>query len=168
MIADLSVFDAVRRGYDELGLSSNEEIVAYFAEVDAASVAGHVSNVKGILFEETYAADLVAQGIEATLFDATNHPLSDIAIYEGGNIVAELQLKATDSVSYVMATLEANPDISVVVTSEVATHFSSDLVIDSGIHNAALEETVSSALFESVSPVSGFSFGLGLLFGLPF
>lgn len=62
-----------------------------------------------------------------------------------------------------------NPDITVVATSEVASSMSSDMVIDSGIENAVLEDSVVEVL--SPIPVTkvGFAFaGIGLLFGLPF
>ena len=52
-----------------------------------------------------------------------------------------------------------------VVTSEVALQLDSELVIDSGIENAVLDQAVSDTLFsEAVSPFSA----LGWLFGLPF
>ncbi|WP_347917125.1 hypothetical protein [Paracoccus marcusii] len=168
MIEEARVFDAVRRGYNELGSSSPEEIISYFANIDVNAALGHVNHIKGILFEEVYAAHLTEQGFEAALFEATNHPLADIAIYEGGLFAGELQLKATDSASYVAATLQENPDVSVVVTSEVAARFDPALVTDSGIENAVLEEVVQNSIFEeAVSPVGAFTL-IRWFIGLPF
>jgi len=162
------VFEAVQRGYNELEFASNAEIIDYFSSIDDEAVAGHVSHVKGILFEQEYLDLLEVQGIEAQVFEATNHPATDIAIMDGDEVVHELQLKATDSSSYISATIEEHPDIEVVATTEVATGFDADLVTDSGIEDAALEQAVTDTLLdEAVNPVSPISV-IGWLFGLPF
>ncbi len=75
-------------------------------------------------------------------------------------------MKATDSVSYINSALLENPDIAIVATSEVATVAASDMIINSGIENAVLEETVVDTLFEeAVSPI-GLGSIIGLFFGL--
>ncbi len=193
MIAQSSVFDAVRRGYNELELASNDEILDYFADVNPDAMSGHISNIKGIVFEQEVVTVLNEQGMDAMLFEAANHPVSDIALMCDGDIATEMQLKATDSVAYINETLAENPDIPIIVTSEVADSFDSTMVIDSGIDNVALGDTVSEVLIgeivshvgESVAsdvaseglaeliadvavPVSPIGFGIGLLFGLPF
>jgi DNA-binding NarL/FixJ family response regulator len=163
-----AVFDSVRRGYSELEVASNADIIDYFSVISADSMVGHVSNIKGILFEKLYVEQLAEQGIEVSTFEAINHPVVDVAIYDDGEVVNELQLKATDSVSYINDTLEKHPDIQIVVTSEVADRIDSSMVINSGIEDAALEEAVLSTLLENaVNPVSPISI-LGWLFGLPF
>lgn len=168
MNIDLAVFDAVRRGYNELELSTNEEILAHFSDIPTEAALGHVSNIKGILFEQLYVDQLAEQGISASVFEATNHPVSDIAIYDGGLLVNELQLKATDNVAYIASTLQENPEIGIVATSEVAAQFDPGVLIDSGIENAVLSSTVHDTLFEeTVSPASPLSV-IGWLFGLPF
>jgi len=168
MIDSSEVFEAVRRGYNELEVASNTEILDYFSTIDDGSVAGHVSHIKGILFEQEYVDLLATQGVEAQVFEATNHPVSDIAIMEGDTIVQEIQLKATDSSSYISATIEENPDVAIVATSEVAGGFDGDMVTNSGIEDAALEQAVTdTVLDEAVNPVSPFSV-LGWMFGLPF
>jgi len=111
-----------------------------------------------------YVEKLEREGIHAEMFEATNHPLTDIAIFEDGEIVNELQLKATESVSYINATLNENPDIVIVATSEVAQKIGSDMVIDSGIEEAALESVISDTLF----PISPIGIGIGLLTGFFF
>ncbi|EJA7357888.1 hypothetical protein P3656_18530 [Vibrio parahaemolyticus] len=193
MIAQNSVFDAVRRGYNELELASNDDILDYFADVNPDAMLGHISNIKGIVFEQEVVTALNEQGMDALLFEATNHPISDIALMSDGDIAAEVQLKATDSVSYINETLAENSDIPIIVTSEVADSFDSTMVIDSGIDNVALGDTVSEVLSGEIInnvgetvvsdvvsegladivadvalPVSPIGFGIGLLFGLPF
>ena len=168
MIEEQQVFSAVRRGYNELEFADNNAIQDYFSNIDADSAAGHVSNIKGILFEMEYVDTLAAKGIEAEIFEATNHPVSDIMIMEGLEVVDEIQLKATSSVAYISDTLEAHPDVPIVVTAEVAANFNTDMIIDSGIENAVLEDAVTSTLIDdAVNPVNPLSI-LGWLFGLPF
>lgn len=168
MIEPAEVFEAVRRGYNELETASNPEILDYFSAIGDDSVAGHVSHIKGILFEQEYVDVLAAQGVKAQVFEATNHPVTDMVILEGETVVQELQLKATDSSSYITATIEENPDVTIVATSEVARGFDGDTVIDSGIEDAALEQAVTDGILgEAVNPVSPFSV-IGWVFGLPF
>lgn len=163
VITESEVFDAVRRGYNEFESTPNAEIIDYFSEIDRDSAAGHVSHIKGILFEQEYVDLLATQGVEAQIFEATNHPIADITVLEGNDVISELQLKATDSVSYVTAAIEDNPDIGFVVTSEIAAGMGNDLVVDSSIENAALDQAVGEALYP-VSPLSV----IGWFFGLPF
>ncbi|QSX33289.1 hypothetical protein JYB87_16420 [Shewanella avicenniae] len=149
MIGQHAVFDAVRRGYHELELASNGEIMAYFNDIEPDVMVGHVSNIKGILFEQEVVKALNEQGMDAILFEATNHPILDIALMDDDEIAAEVQLKATDSVSYINETLAENPDTAIIVTSEVADHLDSAMVIDSGLDNEALTEAVVNALSDT-------------------
>ena len=168
MVAESEVFDAVRRGYLEFETASNTEILDYFSAIYEESVAGHASHIKGILFEQEYVDLLATQGVEAQIFEATNHPVTDISIWDEGDVVVELQLKATESVSYVNAAIEEYPEVGFVVTSEVAGGFDSEMVIDSGIENAALEQAIGETLLDDVvNPVSPLSM-IGWLIGLPF
>ncbi|WP_243976555.1 cytochrome P450 [Vibrio natriegens] len=146
MIVQSDVFEAVQRGYNELELATNGEILEYFAGVDPDAMSGHISNIKGIVFEQEVVNLLTKQEMDAMLFEATNHPVSDIALMSDGEIAAEIQLKATDSVSYINESLAENPDIPIIVTSEVADSFDSAMVIDSGIDNVVLDDTVSEVL----------------------
>ena len=156
-----AVFEAVRRGYSDLAEASDEEILDYFAAEDPEALAGHLNNVKGILFEQAYLDELHEEGVDAELFEATNHPVSDIAVHdESGMVAEELQLKATDNSSYISETLETLPDdVELVATTEVADHFG-DEVIDSGISDALLEEVVADTLVP-IRPISV----IGWLFG---
>lgn len=168
MIDASEVFDAVRRGYNQLEFSSADEIADYFSDVEAESVLGHISNIKGILFEQEYMDTLSTQGISANLYESTNHPLTDISILNPDGSVNEIQLKATDSASYINTTISENPEIELVTTSEVFESIDCENVIDSGISNADLSDAVVDNLFEDVvNPVSPLS-GIGWLLGLPF
>ena len=167
MIENQEVFEAVRRGYGDLADATDSEVVDYFGDIDDESWTGHLSNIKGLLFEQEYVNKLEEEGVEAALFEVTNHPDTDLQIFEDGSVVEELQLKATDSVSYINSTLAENPDISIVTTTEIASDFETDMVIDSGISDTVLEE----AIVDTIVPVTpiGFGFyGLGWLIGLPF
>ena len=164
MIENQEVFEAVRRGYGDLSNATDDEVVDYFADIDDESWSGHMSNIKGVLFEQEYVDKLEEEGVEAALFEHTNHPDTDIQIFEDGSVVEELQLKATDSASYINSTLTENQDIAIVATTEVASGFDTNMVIDSGISDAVVEE----AIVDSLVPVTPFGFGWGLLFGLPF
>jgi hypothetical protein len=162
------VFAAVRRGYNDLELASDTDITAYFSAIDAADVLGHSNHIKGILFELEYVEALETAGITASLFEATNHPVTDVLVFGGLDTVTEIQLKATDSVSYVTSAMQEDPEIIFAVTSEVATVMGTDLVINTGIENAALEGAVSDTLFEEAfSPIGAFSL-FRLLIGIPF
>jgi len=155
------VYDAVRRGYSDLSNASDQEIIDYFDAIDPESLDGHVGNIKGILFEEEYVEQLQSEGVDAQLFDTVNHPMSDVMILDDGEIIEELQLKATQSHTYVEETLnEVGDEVAVVTTTEIAQEFQGE-VIDSGISESVLEEVVSDAII----PVSGISI-LAALFGL--
>ena len=170
MIEPEEVFDSIRRGYTDLNSATNEEIFDYFQDIDADSMQGHISNIKGILFEHEYVESLEEMGIHASIFEETNHPLTDISIFDdSGEVINELQLKATESVGYINATLAENPDIAIVATSEVASEMSTEMVIDSGIAEAVLEDSILDVLSPIPVTKTGLAFcGLGLLFGLPF
>ncbi|WP_411360144.1 hypothetical protein [Pseudidiomarina sp. YC-516-91] len=158
MIHEHEVFDAVRRGYTEFENASSTDIIDYFESLDDESLIGHVSNIKGILFEQEYVDNLESQGITAELFGATNHPGTDVQMLGDNGDIVELQLKATDSVSYINDAIADDPETAFVVTSEVASQFDPNLIIDSGIENAALESAVSETLMdEAVNPVSPLS-----------
>lgn len=161
------VFEAVRRGYSNLSDTTDDQIVDYFSDLDSESWSGHFNNIKGVLFEQEYIDQLSDKGIEASLFENTNHPTTDIQIIKDENIIEELQLKATDNASYINSTLSENPDVAIVTTTEIASRFDSDMVIDSEISNELLEEVIC----DTINPVSSIGlglFGLGLLFSLPF
>lgn len=156
------VFDAVRRGYNDLEYSSNDEILEYFSLSSPDELKGHVSNIKGILFEQEVQDKLTTAGIDSQLYEETNHPDTDLQILDDGLVLDEVQLKATDSNSYINETLNENPDTLVVATSEVANEAGKDEVINSGISDSLLEETVA----ETISPIPSSATGLVVRIGL--
>lgn len=155
MISTGIVFDSVRRGYNELETSSNSEILNYFDGIEPDAMVGHISNIKGIVFEHEIVNALNEQGLDAMMFEATNHPISDIALMSDGDIAAEMQLKATDSVSYINETLAQHSDIPIITTSEVADGIDSVMVIDSGLDNSALNDVVTETLFGEAANEAG-------------
>lgn len=162
IIEQEEVFDAVRRGYSELGEASNSEILEHFSLSSPSELQGHVSNVKGILFEMEVQDKLDVAGVDSILHSATNHPLTDMQVIENGTVAEEIQLKATDSTSYISETISENPDIAVVTTTEVANEFGNSAVIDSGISDSLVEETV----LETLSPIPASATGLAIRVGL--
>lgn len=150
MINSDEIFEAVRRGYTELADSDSDDILDYFSDAEDAERLGNLNNIKGIVFELEVVDNLNNHGLNAALFEATNHPASDLTIFnDDDEIISEIQLKATDSVSYINDTLETYPDVPIIATSEVAQHFSDNpMVIDSGLDNSYLTDTVNSTLFE--------------------
>ena len=85
---------------------------------------GLVNGVKGKLFELDYANWLnhgnLPHGFTAELAHHANNPGWDVVIHDGhGHIDQLLQMKATDSISYVHEAIAAHPDIPVVVPHEL-------------------------------------------------
>ena len=146
--ADPTVFEAIKRGYPEFDQSNPEDIIDFFNNLDPDSVTGHISNIKGIYFEQLVADNLQEAGLDAVLFEQINHPNADILIDSNFWLgAADFQVKATDSASYIASTLEENPDIPIIVTSEVASDFDGNsMIIDSGISNEDLTEAVTGSV----------------------
>ncbi len=130
------------RRYGDLSDATDGEMVDYFTDIDDESWTGHMSNIKGILFEQEYVDMLEEEGEKAALFTNINHPDTDLQIFENGNVIEELQLKVTDSANYINGTLAENPDILIVATIEIASDFETDMVMDSEISNAVLEKAI--------------------------
>jgi hypothetical protein len=91
---------------------------------DPDKLMGLVSGVKGKLFELDYADWLnhghLPDGWTAELAPHANTPVWDIVIHDAhGHLDTLLQLKATESLDYVRAAIEAHPDIDVVVPHEL-------------------------------------------------
>lgn len=155
MISEDDVFEAIRRGYSDLQIASPSEIHDYFASVPPEAIGGHISNVKGIVFEQEVVQALNDHGLEATLFQQTNHPLTDISVFKDGDLLEEFQLKATDSLEYIRNTLEENPDIPIIATSEVARYFENNpMIINSGLDNESLTNAVTDILTNTGSAIS--------------
>ncbi len=119
-----------------------------------SQMQGFLAGVKGKLFEIKYADYLnsgnLPDGYHASLADSPNQPGWDIEILGPDDSIADvLQCKACDSVSYITAAARKYPDIDIVATDEVYSqvlmHAAGEDVINSGISDAALEQTVNHA-----------------------
>lgn len=155
MIESEEVFAAVRRGYTEFADATPDEICSYFSDLEQTELVGHISNIKGILFEQEVVDALNDQGYSAAVFEATNHPATDIMLMDEEDVIAELQLKATDSAAYISNTLEEHPDIPIITTHEVAQKFDDvSMVYDSGLDNSVLTDAVQSTLVGATDSIS--------------
>jgi len=137
-----------------------------------AALLGIVNGIKGKAFELDYLEYLnhghLPAGAFAELADSPTQEGWDIAIRDAhGHIIDHLQLKATDSLSYIEEALARHPEIDVVATHEVFQHIGDSEImshlIDSGIANAQLEDVAAHALHD-VAPgfelVPWFAFGV--------
>ena len=145
--------DEVLRAY-ELAYplkSQSESLEDIIENYDDAELAGIVNGIKGKLFELRYVDYLneghIPDGYQAVLAESAINPGWDIALLGAdGSVAEEIQLKATDSVSYVKAALERYPEINVVTTEEVYNSLAmqelTDNLVNSGISNEELEQVV--------------------------
>lgn len=154
--------------FDSLSDRSTEEI------------RGFLSGWKGKYFE-VIACDRLNAGEQvgdvcldagqtARLAESAIQPGWDLQITEAdGAIAQELQLKATDSLSYVKRALENYPDIGVVVTDEAleSADYISDQVFASGISDEDLEAVVKRPM-EAVMDTPLENIAEGALSVLPF
>jgi len=128
------VYDALRKVNSNFSELTDREIWWETLWMSPESLAGLANLAKGAYFEQ-----LVADDTGGELFEHFNHKDTDIVI-DG----VEVQLKATDSVSYVNS---VDSNITVMATSEVADKTDA---IDSGISNSDLTNTTDLALGGSV------------------
>lgn len=152
MYENNEIYNVLRDVNSNFSDMSNMEIWWETLWMNPESLTGLSSLVKGAYFES-----LVAKDTGGILFEHFNHPDTDIVI-DG----QEIQLKATDSISYINS---VDDDITVIATSEIAER--SD-AIDSGISNLELEESIGLALGGSLidvgdGVVDGILTGLGCL-----
>jgi hypothetical protein len=110
---------------------------------DDIALAGIVNGIKGKLFEVEYVDWLnhghLPDGATAELASNPTQAGSDIAIKNAhGYIIDHLQLKATESLSYIKEALAAHPDIDVVGTHEIFQHLN-----NSGLQDHVIAADVS-------------------------
>ena len=122
-LLDSQIIEALRRSnghYADLSISEIGEHLSLYSD---NQLQGIVNNVKGIAHEIKF-RDLEntdGDNIFATLFDQTNHPGTDVQIRDDiSGHMDEVQLKATDSESYINDWVEEHPNGKIVVTEEVA------------------------------------------------
>ena len=137
------VIEALRRSNNELQTASIEEISEYVQSKEPSQLLGLQNNVKGIYHELLYADAENNNGDEyvVELFAATNHPGSDVTITNTiTGEVREVQLKATDYLSYIKEHNQKYEDIAVFATDEVASK--SEDITSTGFTNRELGENV--------------------------
>lgn len=135
--------------------SQSESLEDIIENYDDAELTVIVNGIKGKLFELRYVDYLndghIPDGYQAILAESATNPGWDIAVLGAdGSVAEEIQLKATDSVSYVKAALERYPEINVATTEEVYNSLAmqgiTDNLVNSGISNEELEQVVYEAL----------------------
>ena len=125
-------YDAITPQIEEaFSLSFPNKSISELEGLDTESLQGILSNWKGKLFEvqvrdQLNNGDIVGevvldQGQTAVLAESVNQPGWDLKILNADGTADEfLQLKATESMSYINEALEKYPDIDILATSEIA------------------------------------------------
>jgi len=148
-----TVVEAMQRANPNLSNLTEPEIGEYLSNLSPEQMQGVISNTKGVYHEMLYVDtynDLSPDEV-AALHPELNNPGTDVTFTADGEVVREVQLKATDSVSYVNEHIEKYPDVEVLATEEVA-----DKIIgveSSGFSNAELEVDVVNS-FEELESVA--------------
>lgn len=120
---DQLILAALRRSSEEFKFLNVQDIGNTLSRYNSDQINGLVSNVKGIAHEMEYVRIENDDGdaITATLYTDTNHPGYDVQLYdEDSGESWDVQLKATDSSSYVNQWIEQHPEGDILVTDELA------------------------------------------------
>lgn len=120
---ELDILDALKRANPNLQNLSNQEIGNYLSDLDDEQLVGLSSNVKGILHEVQFVEIENNDGdsVTASMFTDTNHQDTDILLRDNSTgEITEIQLKATDSSSYVQDWIDSHPEGHIQVTEELA------------------------------------------------
>jgi len=137
------VLEALRRSNGDLHDATVVELSNYIQNKATSSLAGLENNIKGIYHELRIVDKENNDGDEyiAELFGSTNHAGADIKVT---NIltgeVKEIQVKTTDSTSYINEHFERYSDISVTANEDIASKMSN--VESSGFTNEELTSDV--------------------------
>lgn len=138
------VVEALRRSNTALHDASLMDLGDYVGKLDDRQLQGLANNIKGIYHELLYVEQFNAthSDEQAELQSSTNHPGSDVVIRdtETGDVMRELQLKATDNLHYLTPHSLRYPNIELLASAEVAEQ--SDRFGSSGIFNTQLESSV--------------------------
>jgi len=135
------VLTALRRSSKKFEDKSIEEISEILSSYNEDQIPGLVNNIKGILFELEFVEIENQNGdsIFAYQFEQSNFPTYDVQLVnEETGEIAEIQLKATNSSSYVKSWMDEHGD-NIVVTDEVAEELGLEGI---GISNKELEVRV--------------------------
>lgn len=117
------VLSALKRAVPDLQGKGLDEIQEYLQAFDENQLLGLANNVKGILHEMQFVIIENGDGdeITAALFTETNHPDTDVLLTnEITGETLEVQLKATDSESYVNQWISSHDEGEIWVTEEIA------------------------------------------------
>jgi hypothetical protein len=140
------VLDALRRSNLKLIDATENELGEYLRDFPTESLRGLSANIKGIYHELLYVQNYNSSNEEtrAQVFGTTNNAGADIQIVDiqTGTVIEEFQLKAVSGTASVYGHLKNNPDIEVIVTSEVAMKLNDDKVSDSGLSNEELTSRI--------------------------
>ncbi|MDA0231874.1 MAG: hypothetical protein O3B04_02090 [Chloroflexi bacterium] len=182
LTADAIDFDAVTpqmREAFELAFP-NDDLAERLAGLDpdnAAQLTGFMNNWRGKYFEVLVRDELntsgqvgdmvLGEGQNAVLASDLSQPGWDLRIVnDSGLPISEIQLKATESASYVREAIERYPDIGVLTTEEVAESIADIPVLSSGISNTDLDSEIAAPLDSLVdSPLQDVVEAIGM--GLP-
>lgn len=138
------IIEAVRLSKGTLNQASDEQIISYVCDLNDSQMEGLLSSIKGKYFELLFAKEESSDGdnITARLFESLNHEASDIQLIdtETGEVLEEIQLKATDYLSYIREHQRKYEDVPIYATSEIASK--DDSIMDSGIANETLTRDV--------------------------
>jgi len=119
---EIYVLAAFKRAVPGLEDKSIEEISEYLQNMSDAQLVGLSNNVKGILHEIQFMEIENTDGdsVTAAMFTDSNHPGYDILLTDNNTgEVIDVQLKATDSASYVQEWFDKH-DGEILVTTELA------------------------------------------------
>lgn len=158
--SQLAVGDLLRTDVDPLALRALHDTNPHFdpsAYHSADEWSGIINAAKGKYFEYLVADRLndgqavgdvvLPEGYHAVVADSINQPGWDLRILDDhGRLDQYLQLKATDSASYIHHALERYPDIKILASSEVATGLDGHhMILDAGISEDQLHAAVETA-----------------------
>ncbi|QBF84439.1 hypothetical protein EXU30_18530 [Shewanella maritima] len=146
-----TVVEAMQRANPELANMTPGQVGEHLSLLSHEQLQGVVNNTKGVYHEMLYVDAVNGAGLEteASIHSEINTPGSDVVFSSEGEVYNEIQLKATDSVSYVNEHLEKYPNIEVLATEEVASKI--DGVESSGFSNSVLEQDVSTGFEQLIS-----------------
>lgn len=142
------VVDALRRSTKALHDASLSDLGDYLSGLDEAQLRGVANNVKGIYHELLFVHDYneTHTDSQAEVFSDTNHPNADVLIRNTrtGDVIQELQLKATDSPAYALREFDPSCTIHRLATHEAAC--GNVQLGESGYSDNVLESDVSEQL----------------------
>ena len=146
---ELLVLDALRRSNNSLTEASNKELAEYVQQLEPNQLVGLHNNIKGIYHELRFIDDMNTTDDEyiAEIFQVTNHAGADVRIINTlTGDVKDVQLKATDYLSYIQKHNAKYEDIEVFATAEVSAQ--SDVITSTGITNKELNKDVNDVFDE--------------------